>query len=385
MDEVSGVLQMVKGGGQLRQIGASLAQRAEDPFVPEGLIRKHQLVSGATVAGVVPVGKGQRPAVSEVRSICGLDPLDFPMRTAFDQLTVIDPVERFHLGASGLMTMRVMDLVAPVGKGTRGQIVSPPKAGKTTILRDFCNAVRAEDPNLRIVVLLIDERPEEVTEFRRQVQAEVLASSLDQTAAEHVALAELVHDLVKCELECGRDVVVAIDSLTRMARAFNTEGGGSRGNNNGGRNGGRHHRQQQRRGGGILSGGLGAGVVEIPRRIFGLARNVEGGGSVTVIASILVDTGSRMDQVIFEEFKGTGNSELILDRRLSELRIFPAINIASSGTRREEKLLNERELKASHGLRRALVNASTEEAAQMLISRLAKFKTNEDFLASLVV
>ncbi len=349
----------------LRKARSSFMPRPTDVFVPDPLIRKFGLAPGATVTGPVGHGRDHRPTLQGVETVCGMDPADFAERTKFEDLTVIDPTERFHLAASGLMTMRVMDLVAPVGKGTRGLIVSPPKAGKTTFLREFCRAVREEDPDLRIVALLIDERPEEVTEFRRQSHAEVLASSLDQMAAEHTALAELVHDHVRCELECGRDVVVVIDSLTRMARAFNVRPG----------------RDRQDRGRGIMSGGLSTGAMEIPRRIFGLARNIEGGGSVTVIASILVDTGSRMDQVIFEEFKGTGNSELVLDRKLAELRLFPAVDIAQSGTRREEKLLTDAELKTSHALRRTLSNAPTIEATRILIGRLAKFDTNDQFIA----
>lgn len=370
MDSATGVLQLTKGGGgMLRQAKYSFSPRPNDVFVPDAIIRKYHLVSGATVAGQVEPGKDRKLRLSTVVTVCGLDPADFAERTPFEDLTVIDPLERFHLARSGLMTMRVMDLVAPVGKGTRGLIVSPPKAGKTTILRDLVRAMLEEDPKLRVVALLIDERPEEVTEFRRQTGAEVLASNMDQTPAEHTALAGLVYDHVRCELECGRDVVILVDSLTRMARAFNVHS----------------PREGRGGGGGIMSGGLSPTAMEIPRRIFGLARNVENGGSVTVIASILVDTGSRMDQVIFEEFKGTGNSELVLDRKLSEVRIFPAIDIAKSGTRREEKLLAEPELKAGHALRRMLANAPTQEATKILISRLEKFKTNDEFLRAATV
>ncbi|MDD4888440.1 MAG: transcription termination factor Rho [Phycisphaerae bacterium] len=368
MEPANGVLQLSKGGGMLRQARYSFSPRPNDVFIPDALIRKYRLVAGATVEGPASRGRDNRMTITDVTSVCGLAPADFAERKPFDELTSIDPLDRFHLGRSSEMTMRVMDLVAPVGKGTRGLVVSPPKAGKTTILRDFVKAVRAEDPDLRVVALLIDERPEEVTEFRRQTQAEVLASSMDQMAAEHTALASLVHDHVRCELECGRNVVVVIDSLTRMARAYNVHGPRDR------------EGRQMQRGGGTMSGGLGAGAMEVPRRIFGLARNIEHGGSVTVIASILVDTGSRMDQVIFEEFKGTGNSELVLDQKLSESRIFPAIDIAKSGTRREEKLLTEPELKAIHAIRRTLANANTQEATKILVSRLGKFASNEEFI-----
>ena len=285
-----------------------------------------------------------------------------PARVRFDRLVAIDPQDRFHLGASGDTSMRAVDLVAPIGKGTRGLIVSPPKAGKTTMLSKIAAAIGTIAPETRVIALLIDERPEEVTYFRRGVDAEVVASSSDQPTREHLALLELMLAHIRTELECGRDVVVLLDSLTRLARAFNLENRG-------------HGRS--------LSGGLEAGALEIPRRFFGLARNVEGGGSVTIIASILVDTGSRMDQVIFEEFKATGNSEIVLDRALAEAYIFPAINISASGTRREERLYSAEEMPRLRSLRRSLAGYQPREALLALLKLIDQYPTNDALLRSL--
>ncbi len=283
-------------------------------------------------------------------------------RVPYTRLTAITPEERFNLSAAGDTSMRVVDLLAPIAKGTRGLIVSPPKAGKTILLEQIAKGIHASDPETRIIALLIDERPEEVTHFRRQVKAEVMASSNDRDLQEHIALTEFVMAHVIAELECGRDVVVLVDSLTRMARAFNLKGNA--------RNRGR-----------TMSGGLQAGALEIPRRFFGMARNIENGGSVTIIATVLVDTGSRMDQLIFEEFKGTGNSELVLDRKLAEARIFPAINIPASGTRREELLYNEQEYSQIAKLRRALAAVkSNQEAMELLLKFLNRYPTNQEFL-----
>jgi transcription termination factor Rho len=244
--------------------------------------------------------------------------------------------------------------------------VSPPKAGKTTLLAQIARAIRVDEPEARIIVLLIDERPEEVTEFRRSVEAEVLASTNDQSVEDHVALAELTLAHIRTELECGRDVVVLVDSLTRIGRSFNLKG-------------------SDRGRGRTMSGGMEAGALEIPRRFFGLARNIENGGSVTIIATILVDTGSRMDQLIFEEFKGTGNSEIILDRSLADARVFPAIDVPGSGTRREEILHTEEENQAIAALRRVLVDMPPRDAMNELTRRLRKYPTNAEFLKSLKV
>ena len=260
-----------------------------------------------------------------------------------------------------------MDLLAPIGKGTRGLIVAPPKAGKTTLLEQIARAIRAVEPEARIVVLLIDERPEEMTYFRRAVSAEVFASSSDQSPAEHTALAELMIEHIRTELECGNEVVVLLDSLTRLVRAFNLRGSGRRG------------------AGRTLSGGVDAGALEIPRRFFGVARNVEHGGSVTILASVLVGTGSRMDQVIYEEFKSTGNSEIVLDRALAQERIFPAIDVLSTGTRKEERLYGAGEVARLGSLRRALAGYPPKEAMSHLLRLLEQYRDNEELLRHTMV
>jgi transcription termination factor Rho len=361
-DVASGVLKRTNDGwGVLRDPARSFRRMSGEVLVPSNLVQEYALAEGATVIGPVINGK-KGPELAAVESVCGISPEEFRKRKPFTQLTAINPCDRFHLAASGNMSMRVVDLVAPIGKGTRGLIVSPPKAGKTILLEQIANAVRAENPAARIIILLIDERPEEVTQFRRAVEAEVLSSTNDQTAQEHVALAELTLAHVRTELECGRDVVILVDSLTRMGRSFNIRGSGT---------------------GRILSGGMEAGAMEIPRRFFGLARNIEGGGSVTIIATALVDTGSRMDQLIFEEFKGTGNSEIVLDRSLAEARIFPAINIPASGTRKEDLLYGPDENRRIATLRRSLADLHPKDAMGTLLQQLEKYPTNEGFLQSI--
>jgi transcription termination factor Rho len=363
-DHASGVLKLTtRGGGVLLDPAWSFRPTGRDPVIPAGLAREYGLVEGAFVIGPVRSGKAGLELTS-VDSVCGLTTAAFGARTRFDRLIPVDPQDRFHLGTSGDLSMRAMDLVAPIGKGTRGLIVSPPKAGKTTLLSKIATAIGATAPETRVIVLLIDERPEEVTYFRRGVEAEVIASSSDQPLKEHLALLELMLAHIRVELECGRDVVVLLDSLTRLARAFNL-GGKDRGRS--------------------LSGGLDAGALEIPRRFFGLARNIESGGSVTIVASILVDTGSRMDQVIFEELKATGNSEIVLDRELAQAGIFPAINIPASGTRREERLYGPDEIQRIRALRRGLGNYKPREAMLALLKLLDQYPTNESLLRSLRV
>ncbi len=333
--------------------------------VPLELMQEHELVVGATVAGPVQDGEGG-PELAAVESVCGLTPEAFRERVPYTQLTAIDPHERFNLSAAGDRSMRVVDLVAPIGRGTRGLIVSPPQAGKTMLMEKIAKGIRADTPETRIIVLLIDERPEEVTFFRRTVDAEIFASSNDQSVHEHVALTRLMLAHIRTELECGHDLVVLVDSITRMTRAFNLRG-------------------SDRGKGRSLSGGLEAGALEIPRRFFGLARNIEDGGSVTILATTLVDTGSRMDQLIFEEFKGTGNSEIILDRSLAQTRIFPAINIAASGTRKEELLYDEHDSRRLSVLRRGWAERRPRQAIISLFKLLKRHPTNEDVLQNVPI
>jgi transcription termination factor Rho len=355
----SGVLKRLqRGGGFLRNSTRSFQPGSEDVWVSSKLIREYGLVNGAVVSGAAHREK-RGYQLATVESVCGLAPAEFQGRPRFDRLVPIDPHERFRLGDAGNVSMRIVELIAPIGKGTRGLIVSPPKSGKTRILDEIANAIHASEPDTRIVVLLINERPEEVTHFRRNVPAEVLASSNDQSIEAHIHLAELTLAHIRCELECGRDVVVLVDSITRMARAFNLSGAGARR---------------------TMSGGMDAKALEIPRRFFGLARNIENGGSVTVIATALIETGSRMDDLIFEEFKGTGNSEIVLDRSLADARIFPAINLLASGTRKEELLYTADEMQGLAALRRRLADDEPKAAMRALLKLLDAASTNDKLL-----
>ncbi len=354
----SGILKKGRGGLVLVNL---VQPSTRDVFVPRELIREYALVEGASVSGQAAQGP-QGPVLVQVDSICGVPPEAYKTRGHFAELTAIDPNERFHLGASGEMAMRAVDLIAPIGRGTRGLIVAPPKAGKTTLLEQIAQGIRRDKPSARIVVLLIDERPEEMTYFRRNVQAEVFASSSDQSAAEHSALTELMLAHIRAELECGNDVVVLLDSLTRMARTFNLRATGP---------------------GRTLSGGIDASALDIPRRFFGLARNIEKGGSVTIIATLLIDTGSRMDQFLYQEFKGTGNSEIVLDRELAQAHLFPAIDIGKSGTRKEELLYSVEEMSHLRSLRRGLADMRPREALTRLLELIDKYPTNAELISSL--
>lgn len=357
----SGILQLTKNGGGHLLNPAKLTDRI---WVPARLIRDYHLPQGATVTG--PVQSSQEGLqLATVETVCGLSPEVFQQRPPFKRLIAIDPSDRFHLAASGETSMRLIDLVAPIGKGTRGLIVAPPKAGKTMLLEQIARAILTGDPETRLIILLIDERPEEVTHFRRSIAgAEVFASSSDQPLGEHIALSELMLAHIRTELECGRHVVVMLDSLTRLVRAFNLRGAQA-------------NRSR------TLSGGVEAEALQIPRRFFGLARNIEHGGSVTILATVLIDTGSRMDQFIYEEFKGTGNSEIVLDRSLAEAYIFPALNLPASGTRKEDRLYSPADSQRLTQLRRELVDRSPQEAMMYLLNLLARYPTNEELLQTL--
>lgn len=358
-DVVSGVLEIQKkGDGFLRDPARSFQPDRTDVYIPRQMIDKCALNTGATLTGPVQAGKkGSR--LTDIESVCGLAPEKFRERTAFGRLTAVNPDRRFNLGTDGNLSMRIVDMFAPIGRGSRGLIVSPPKAGKTQLLEELTRAIHADAPESRVVVLLVDERPEEVTHFRRQVPAEVLASSSDQTVEEHVHLAKMCMAQVRCEMECGHDVVLLVDSITRLSRAFNSSGS---------------------RSGRTMSGGLDSRALEIPRKFFGTARNTEDGGSITVLATALIETGSRMDDLIFEEFKGTGNSEIVLSRALAEERVFPAIDLSATGTRREELLYSPDKLAAINTLRRWALEHTPRQAIDELLGWLQKYPTNEELL-----
>jgi transcription termination factor Rho len=359
-DSVTGVVKRTsKGSFVLRDPVRSFRPAARDVVIPAALMHKCSLVEGAAVTATTRIDRGLT-LLENIESVCGLTVEQFKNRTPYQKLTAVSPNQRFNLEKSGELSMRIVDLIAPMGKGTRGLIVSPPKAGKTTLLAQLAKGILADDPKAQIIILLIDERPEEVTQLKRGIEgATVVASSIDQTIDDHVELAEILLAYIKIQLECGRDIVVLVDSITRMGRAFNRKGTGT---------------------GRMMSGGLEAGVLEIPRRFLGMARKIENGGSVTIIATALIDTGSRMDQLIFEEFKGTGNSEIILSRSLAEQRIFPAIDIPASGTRMDEQLWGKADSKKIVNLRRGLSGQNPADALNTLTAALRKYPTNAELL-----
>lgn len=366
-DTITGIIKRLnKEQFSVRTAKRSYRKAGSEVMIHPEIVRRLELVEGASITGQTEKKKG-KSRLASVESVGSLPPEDFSKRPRFTDLVAVDPHERFDLGASGINELRIVDLIAPIGKGTRQLIVSPPKAGKTVLLEQIVRAVVQCSPQSRVIVLLVDERPEEVTHFRRAVEgAEVVASTSDHTANEHVELSELMLAHVQTELECGREIVVLIDSLTRLGRAFNNKTRGRRA-----------PRRQ------TMSGGLEAGILEVPRRIFGLARNIENGGSVTVIATCLINTGSRMDQLIFEEFKGTGNSEIVLDRPLAEARIFPAIDIPASGTRKEAKLYSDDQTRGLATLRRVLSNYGSRDAIGALFKLLKKYPDNAEFLQNM--
>lgn len=334
-----------------------------DPTVPVELVGPLHLETGLKITGLAH--PGDRPRMSEIETIEGMPVEEYRNKAVpFSELISIDPTERFNLETEPeIVEPRVAELIAPLGMGQRCLIVSPPKAGKTTLLQQMAHAIAVNHPDTTIFVLLVDERPEEVTEWKRSIsRGEVFASSTDMSLESHIQVSEMVFERARRLVEMGDNVVVFMDSLTRMSRAFNNVQKGS---------------------GRILSGGIDARTMEKPRRFFGSARNVEDGGSLTVVATCLVDTGSRMDEVIFQEFKGTGNMELLLDRRLFEKRIFPCINIPQSGTRKEEKLYPKEQVEKLYLMRRALSSLQPEAAMELLLQKVREFPTNEQFLSSL--
>jgi transcription termination factor Rho len=364
-EQGSGYLEISeKGFGFLRTAENNFHPKPTDIFVTPDTIKKSFLREGSMVTGPLqPPHRGNSPQLKSVEQVNGMPFEDYTKAVRFENLTTIDPIEKFRLETSpDLLETRVIDLVTPIGRGTRGLIVSPPRSGKTTVLKQLANAIVTNHPDVYVMVLLIDERPEEVTDFQRSVKAEVVASSNDQDLDTHVRLSRLMIERCRRMVECGKDVFVLMDSLTRIARAYNNVHGGS---------------------GRTMTGGVDARALEIPRRMFASARKIEGGGSLTIIATALVDTGSRMDELIFQEFKGTGNMELILDRKLSDRRLFPAIDIPKSGTRKEEKLFPKHQMEAVRKLRRMMVDLNPIEAMETLTGALRKHKTNDELLAKL--
>ncbi len=361
-----GVLEILpEGYGFLRSQDWNYLYGPDDIYVSPSQIKRFDLRTGDTILGQVrPPKDGERYlALLKVETINLLDPEETRHRVGFDNLRPRYPEERLRLETEdGSVSMRVVDLVAPIGKGQRGLIVSPPKAGKTTILQQMANSISKNHPEVYLIVLLIDERPEEVTDMEEHVDAEVISSTFDEPADRHTQVAEIVMEKAKRLVEHGRHVVILLDSITRLARAYNVTVPHS---------------------GKILSGGVDANALHKPKRFFGAARNIEEGGSLTIIATALIETGSRMDEVIFEEFKGTGNMELVLDRHISDRRIFPAIDLNRSSTRKEELLLSEVELNRVYLLRNFLSDMPEAEAIEFLLQRMGRTQTNQEFLDSM--
>ena len=361
---VEGILEVLPDGyGFLR--GHNYLPSPKDVYISPVQIRRFHLDTGDKIKGIARIPKeGEKfPALIYVGEVNEEHPENAMRRRSFDDLTPIYPNKRLKLETTPTeYTMRLVDLLSPIGKGQRGMIVAPPKAGKTTILKKIANSITANNPEVELIVLLIDERPEEVTDMRRSIQGDVIYSTFDELPEHHVKVAEMVLERAKRLTEQNKDVVVLLDSITRLARAYNLVIPTS---------------------GRTLSGGLDPSALHKPKRFFGAARNTEDAGSLTILATALVETGSKMDDVIFEEFKGTGNMEVHLDRKLSEKRIFPAIDINKSGTRREDLLLSKKELDVIYSLRKAMNNMSTADMTEQLISQIVVTKNNEEFLDKL--
>ena len=361
-----GVVEVLpEGFGFLRSPDYNYLPCPDDIYISPSQIRRFRIRTGAVVSGQIrpPKDTERYFALLRVEAINFENPEIMGEKIVFDDLTPLHPAERLFLEKdSAELETRIMDLVTPIGKGQRGLIVAPPRTGKTVLLQKIANSITKNHPEVYLIILLIDERPEEVTDMDRSVEAEVIGSTFDEPASRHIQIAEMVIEKAKRMVEYGRDVVVLLDSITRLARAYNTEVPHS---------------------GKILSGGVDASALQKPKRFFGAARNIEEGGSLTIIATALIDTGSRMDEVIFEEFKGTGNMELHLDRKLADRRLFPAIDITRSGTRKEELIVNPEEIKRMWILRKVLNEMNAVEAMELLKNRLAKSKTNAEFLMTM--
>ncbi len=361
-----GVVEVLpEGFGFLRSPDYNYLPCPDDIYISPSQIRRFGIRTGAVVSGQIrpPKDTERYFALLRVEAINFENPEIMGEKIIFDDLTPLHPAERLFLEKAPVeLETRIMDLVTPIGKGQRGLIVAPPRTGKTVLLQKIANSITKNHPEVYLIILLIDERPEEVTDMDRSVDAEVIGSTFDEPASRHIQVAEMVIEKAKRMVEYGKDVVVLLDSITRLARAYNTEVPHS---------------------GKILSGGVDASALQKPKRFFGAARNIEEGGSLTIIATALIDTGSRMDEVIFEEFKGTGNMELHLDRKLADRRLFPAIDITRSGTRKEELIVNPEEIKRMWMLRKVLNEMNPVEAMELLKNRLAKSKTNAEFLMTM--
>ncbi|MBD3278850.1 MAG: transcription termination factor Rho [Candidatus Aegiribacteria sp.] len=362
----TGILEVLSEGyGFLRSNEGSYLPSSSDIYVSPSQIKRFSLGTGDTVSGQVrkPKNGEKYYALLRIESVNGKSLDNLKDRPSFDSLTPFYPEERFVLETKPEnMSGRILDLLVPLGKGQRALIVSPPRAGKTILLQHLANSISANDPDTKLLILLIDERPEEVTDMRRNVQGEVIASTFDEAPKRHIQIADIVLEKAKRLVESGYDVVILLDSITRLARANN---------------------QVMPHSGKILSGGVDSNALQKPKRFFGAARNIVDGGSLTIVGTALVDTGSRMDEVIFEEFKGTGNSEIVLDRRLADRRIWPAIDITKSGTRKEELLVDEESLSRIWIMRKILVDMNPVEAMEVLKKQLSKHKSNKRFLDSM--
>jgi transcription termination factor Rho len=364
-----GVLEVVQDGfGFLRSPSANYLPGPDDIYVSPEMIRQFSLRTGDSIEGVIAAPRETERyfSMTKVTRINFDDPEKARHKVHFDNLTPLYPDERFKMEVDDPTlkdrSARIIDLVAPIGKGQRGLIVAPPRTGKTVLLQNIAHSIATNHPECYLIVLLIDERPEEVTDMQRTVKGEVVASTFDEPATRHVAVAEMVIEKAKRLVEHKRDVVILLDSITRLGRAFNTVVPSS---------------------GKVLTGGVDANALQRPKRFFGAARNIEEGGSLTIIATALIDTGSRMDEVIFEEFKGTGNSEIVLDRKVADKRVFPAMDILKSGTRKEDLLVDKIDLQKTYVLRRILNPMGTTDAIEFLISKLKQTKSNSDFFDSM--